>query len=204
MYPENNFTKESFIMKNTFIALLCALLVSSVLLVSCDKAADKTDTGADTKTEQTTSSDTPVDTDLADVHISSDAELREVEQKNTYAVDTYDFSDFKGTTDGDITGIWLSDILKTQMEMDNNPDTTEYMSYRMAFSFHDDGTALIYIFMSQTEIEVKYTLDGNGGIEFSDAERLSIPNAHYEISEDGQYMKFTSDTLKTNMMRIDD
>lgn len=191
-------------MKNTFIILLCALLVSSVVLVSCGKNTDKTGTGADTKTSESANSGetTSADTGIAIEDVNNEDGLKSIDQMQTYDVDTYDFNEFKGTTDGNITGMWLSDVLKVEMEMDNNPETTEYMSYRMSFSFRDDGTALIYIYMSQTEIEVKYTLDGNGGIEFSDSERLSIPNARYEISEDGKYMKFTSDTLNTNMMRV--
>ena len=214
-------------MKKITLIVLCIALIASLMLVSCGnkETGDNTDTtGIDvTDTEKTDDTSAPADdtsaseddTAAADdtakeedttaaepvkITVKSEDELKGVNQMLDYDIDHANLADVKAGKGGEVKGIWLSDIQKYATDMDNNPDTTEYLSYRMAFSFHGDGTGLIYLYMGPVEFPFTYTVDG-GSIDIK-ADNLKLQNAKFTVSDDGQYLVFTSDQLSTNFMKI--
>ena len=203
-------------MKKFTIIVLSLALVASLMLVSCGKktddekadttAADVTDTAKadDTSkaddTADTTATDDTTSTEPVTITIASEDEIKNVDQMKDYAIDHADLSDVKAGEGGNIEGIWLSQIQKFATDMDNNPETTEYLQYRTAFTFRADGTGLAYIYMGPVELPFTYTLD-NGKLTIK-GDRLTMDNAKFTVSEDGQYLVFTSDQLSTNFMKI--
>lgn len=210
-------------MKKSIVILMLALLCTAVLLSSCSKDSGKGDASGDPITDSTAESraeDTtdkkPEDTAYSDndnisadtdengyltLKINSESDIPDINQMLDYNIDHVDLSEYKPGAGGDITGIWFSSVLKVQMELDNNPETVEYMSYRAAFSFRSDGTAKLYISMGGNFIDAKYTVSDNGRIDIS-GEGISLPNAKYTVSDDGQYLLFESDTLTANFMKV--
>lgn len=214
-------------MKKLTLIVLCIALIASLMLVSCgekkqngkqdDTAAEVTDTvkaddtaeADDTaKADDTTKADDTDDTAADDttsaepekITVKSEEEIKDINQMKDYDIDHADLSAVKAGNGGDVKGIWLSDIQQYATDMDNNPDTTEYLSYRMAFSFHGDGTGLIYLYMGPVEFPFTYTVDG-GNIVIK-ADGVKMDNAKFTVSDDGQYLVFTSDQLSTNFMKI--
>lgn len=187
-------------MKKLTLIVLCIALIASLMLVSCGNKKDNenTDTTAANVTDTAKTDDTAAED--GKITVASEEELKDINQMLDFDIDHADLSGIKAGEGGNVEGIWLSDIQKYATDMDNNPDTTEFLQYRMAFSFHGDGTGLVYLYMGPVEFPITYTVDG-GSIVVK-ADNIKMDNAKFTVSEDGQYLVFTSDQLSTNFMKI--
>lgn len=165
-----------------------------------DDTANPDDTKKTDDTEETdTKADDTTEKPLK-IEIKSEDDLEKINQMLDYDIDHKDLTEVKAGKGGDVRGIWLSSILKYEADLDNNPETVEYMNYRIAFSFRSDGTGEICNYLGPTMIPFSYT-EKDGNLKIT-GKNLNLGDVDFTVSEDGQYMVFDSEFLSCSFMKI--